>query len=197
MEAIVRAATNERWPARITAVIANKPNAVGLARAASLRIRTAVVDHKLFNDRDSFEKVLANKIDHFDADLIILAGFTRILTSTFVKRYKNKILNIHPSLLPSFKGVNTHQRALNSGVVIHGATVHFVNSELDSGTIIAQGAVPVRTGDDVNMLEKRVLAIEHKLYPLAISWFVNDYLHFDGTRVSVLKNEHRWIFLEK
>lgn len=197
MKAIIKAAAKEQWPARITAVISNRPNAAGLKYAESLKIRASVVDHQLFDDRNAFDEALANEIDRFGADLIILAGFIRILTPTFVRRYERKILNIHPSLLPSFKGINTHQRVLDAGVVIHGATVHFINSKLDSGAIIAQGAIPVQIGDDANTLAKRVLAVEHNLYPLVIRWFVNNNLHFDGTRVSVPKNERRWIFSEK
>lgn len=158
MEAIIRACAQERWPAEVAAVIANRPDAAGLAIAASHGIATAVVDHRSFDGRDSFDAALAAEIDRFAPDLVILSGFMRILSPAFVERYEGRMLNIHPSLLPSFKGVHTHQQALDAGVALHGATVHFVIPELDSGAIVAQAAVPVRTGDDAAALARRVLA---------------------------------------
>ncbi|WP_310714719.1 phosphoribosylglycinamide formyltransferase, partial [Burkholderia multivorans] len=172
MEAIVRACAHERWPAEVAAVIANRPDAAGLAFAASHGIATAVVDHRSFDGRDSFDAALAAEIDRFAPDLVVLAGFMRILTPEFVRRYEGRLLNIHPSLLPSFKGIRTHQQALDAGVALHGATVHFVIPELDSGAIVAQGAVPVRAGGDAAALAQRVLAVEHVLYPRAVRWFV-------------------------
>jgi len=197
MEAIVRACAQEQWPARIAAVIANRPDAAGLAFAASHGIATAVVDHRAFDGRDSFDAALAAEVDRFGADLVILAGFMRILTPAFVKRYEGRMLNIHPSLLPSFKGIHTHQQALDAGVALHGATVHFVIPELDSGAIVAQGAVPVRTGDDAAALAKRVLAVEHVLYPRAVRWFVDGRLRLEAGRAVVAPDEARWIFADE
>ncbi len=197
MEAIVRACAQEQWPARIAAVIANRPDAAGLAFAASHGIATAVVDHRAFDGRDSFDAALAAEVDRFGADLVILAGFMRILTPAFVKRYEGRMLNIHPSLLPSFKGIHTHQQALDAGVALHGATVHFVIPELDSGAIVAQGAVPVRAGDDAAALSKRVLAVEHVLYPRAVRWFVDGRLRLEAGRAVVAPDEARWIFADE
>ncbi|MBJ9614718.1 phosphoribosylglycinamide formyltransferase [Burkholderia multivorans] len=197
MEAIVRACMHERWPAEVAAVIANRPDAAGLAFAASHGIATAVVDHRSFDGRDSFDAALAAEIDRFAPDLVVLAGFMRILTPEFVRRYEGRLLNIHPSLLPSFKGIRTHQQALDAGVALHGATVHFVIPELDSGAIVAQGAVPVRAGDDAAALAQRVLAVEHVLYPRAVRWFVEGRLRLEGDRAIVAPEEARWIFADQ
>ena len=197
MEAIVRACARERWPAQVAAVIANRPDAAGLAFAASHGIATAVVDHRSFDGRDSFDAALADEIDRFAPDLVILAGFMRILTPAFVRRYEGRMLNIHPSLLPSFKGIHTHQAALDAGVALHGATVHFVIPELDSGAIVAQGALPVRAGDDAAALAQRVLALEHVLYPRAVRWFVDGRLRLDAGRAVVEPDEARWIFSDE
>src|ERR1700744_5320342 len=147
MEAVVRACASEGWPAQIAAVIANRPDAAGLAFAASHGIVTAVVDHRQFPDRDSFDAALAEQIDAFAPDLVVLAGFMRVLTSRFVAHYAGRMLNVHPSLLPSFPGLKTHQQALDAGVRLHGASVHFVTSQLDHGPIVVQSAVPVVAGD--------------------------------------------------
>lgn len=197
MEAIVRACAQERWPAQVAAVIANRPDAAGLAFAALHGIATAVVDHRSFDGRDSFDAALADEIDRFAPDLVILAGFMRILTPAFVRRYEGRMLNIHPSLLPSFKGIHTHQAALDAGCALHGATVHFVIPELDSGAIVAQGAVPVRAGDDAAALAQRVLALEHVLYPRAVRWFVDGRLRLDAGRAVVAPEEARWIFSDE
>ncbi|MCA8322161.1 phosphoribosylglycinamide formyltransferase [Burkholderia cepacia] len=197
MEAIVRACAQERWPAEIAAVIANRPDAAGLAFAASHGVATAVVDHRSFDGRDSFDAALAAEIDRFAPDLVVLAGFMRILTPAFVRRYEGRLLNIHPSLLPSFKGIHTHQQALDAGVALHGASVHFVIPELDSGAIVAQGAVPVRAGDDAAALAQRVLAVEHVLYPRAVRWFVEGRLRLENGRAVVAPEEARWIFADQ
>lgn len=197
MEAIIRACAQERWPAEVDAVIANRPDAAGLAIAASHGIATAVVDHRSFDGRDSFDAALAAEIDRFAPDLVILSGFMRILSPAFVERYEGRMLNIHPSLLPSFKGVHTHQQALDAGVALHGATVHFVIPELDSGAIVAQAAVPVRTGDDADALARRVLAAEHVLYPRAVRWFVEGRLRLEAGRAVVAPDEARLIFAEE
>ncbi|HGL4257667.1 phosphoribosylglycinamide formyltransferase [Burkholderia dolosa] len=197
MEAIVRACERERWPAEVAAVIANRPDAAGLAFAASHGVATAVVDHRSFDGRDSFDAALAAEIDRFAPDLVVLAGFMRILTPAFVRRYEGRLLNIHPSLLPSFKGIHTHQQALDAGVALHGASVHFVIPELDSGAIVAQAAVPVRAGDDAAALAERVLAVEHVLYPRAVRWFVEGRLRLEDGRAIVAPGEARWIFADQ
>ncbi|MFM0174182.1 phosphoribosylglycinamide formyltransferase [Paraburkholderia sediminicola] len=194
MEAIVRACSDEAWPAQVAAVIANRPDAAGLAFAASHGIATAVVDHRQFPDRDSFDAALAKEIDSFEPDLVVLAGFMRVLTTGFVDHYAGRMLNVHPSLLPSFPGLKTHQQALDAGVRLHGASVHFVTSQLDHGPIVAQSAVPVETGDTPAMLAERVLATEHIIYPRAVRWFVEGRLALDGLRVTLTPPEPQWLF---
>ncbi|WP_028200858.1 phosphoribosylglycinamide formyltransferase [Burkholderia pseudomallei] len=196
MEAIVRACAREGWPAEVAAVISNRPGAAGLEFAASHGIATAVVDHRTFDGRDSFDAALAAEIDRFAPDLVVLAGFMRILTPAFVAKYEGRMLNIHPSLLPSFKGIHTHQQALDAGVALHGASVHFVIPELDSGAIVAQAAVPVVAGDDADALAARVLAAEHTLYPRAVRWFVEGKLRLDAGRAIVAPDEARWLFAD-
>ncbi|HEY2608980.1 MAG TPA: phosphoribosylglycinamide formyltransferase [Paraburkholderia sp.] len=194
MEAIVRACSDEGWPAQVAAVIANRPDAAGLTFAASHGIATAVVDHRQFPDRDSFDAALAKEIDGFAPDLVVLAGFMRVLTDGFVDRYAGRMLNVHPSLLPSFPGLKTHQQALDAGVRLHGASVHFVTSRLDHGPIVAQVAVPVETGDTPATLAQRVLATEHIIYPRAVRWFVEGRLALDGLRVTLTPPEPQWLF---
>ncbi|KFX63511.1 phosphoribosylglycinamide formyltransferase [Paraburkholderia fungorum] len=194
MEAIVRACADEGWPAQVAAVIANRPDAAGLAFAASHGIATAVVDHRQFPDRESFDAALARQIDSFVPDLVVLAGFMRVLTAGFVDRYAGRMLNVHPSLLPSFPGLKTHQQALDAGVRLHGASVHFVTSQLDHGPIVAQAAVPVEAGDTPAMLAERVLATEHIIYPRAVRWFVEGRLALDGLRVTLTPPEPQWLF---
>ncbi|AJZ58282.1 phosphoribosylglycinamide formyltransferase [Paraburkholderia fungorum] len=194
MEAIVRACADEGWPAQVAAVIANRPDAAGLAFAASHGIATAVVDHRQFPDRESFDAALARQIDSFAPDLVVLAGFMRVLTPGFVDRYAGRMLNVHPSLLPSFPGLKTHQQALDAGVRLHGASVHFVTSQLDHGPIVAQAAVPVEAGDTPAMLAERVLATEHIIYPRAVRWFVEGRLALDDLRVTLTPPEPQWLF---
>ncbi|MBN3802236.1 phosphoribosylglycinamide formyltransferase [Paraburkholderia sp. Ac-20336] len=194
MEAIVRACASEGWPARVAAVIANRPDAAGLAFAASHGIATAVVDHRQFPDRDSFDAALAEQIDAFAPDLVLLAGFMRVLTARFVDHYAGRMLNVHPSLLPSFAGLKTHQQALDAGVRFHGASVHFVTSQLDHGPIVAQSAVPVVAGDTAETLAARVLTTEHIIYPRAARWFVEGRLALDGLRVTLTPPEPQWLF---
>ncbi|WP_233802987.1 phosphoribosylglycinamide formyltransferase [Paraburkholderia sp. HP33-1] len=194
MEAIVRACASEGWPARVAAVIANRPDAAGLAFAASHGIATAVVDHRQFPDRDSFDAALAEQIDAFAPDLVVLAGFMRVLTARFVDHYAGRMLNVHPSLLPSFPGLKTHQQALDAGVRLHGASVHFVTSKLDHGPIVVQSAVPVEAGDTAETLAARVLATEHIIYPRAVRWFVEGRLALDGSRVTLTPSEPQWLF---
>lgn len=168
-------------PANVAAVIANRPEAAGLETARARGIPVRLVDHRHYADRAAFDAALAETIDAFAPDLVVLAGFMRILTSDFVQRYRGRMLNIHPSLLPLFTGLHTHRRALEAGVRVHGCTVHFVTPELDHGPIVIQAAVPVLDGDDEPALASRVLAQEHVIYPLAIRWFVEGRLHLlDG-----------------
>lgn len=186
MLAIARACTEERWPARVVGVIGNRPGAEGLARAAELGLPVRVLDHREHPDRETFDTVLAGEIDALAPDLVVLAGFMRILTDGFVRRYSGRMLNIHPSLLPAFPGLATHRRALAAGVRVHGSTVHFVGAELDDGPILAQAAVEVRDDDTEQTLEARVLEAEHRLYPMAVRWFVEDRLEVRGRRVRLL-----------
>jgi len=163
-------------PARIAAVVSNRPDAKGLDYARDRAIPIEVVDHKAFASRAAFDAALAEAIDRYAPDLVVLAGFMRVLTESFVRRYDGRLLNIHPSLLPSFPGLHTHERALEAGVKVHGATVHFVTADLDHGPIVVQAAVPVRAGDDADELAARVLRQEHVIYPRAVRWFLEDRL---------------------
>lgn len=181
MLSILEAAAAGELPAKVAAVIANRPEAAGLAAARARGIPAYVVDHLRYADRAAFDAALAEMIDAFTPDLVALAGFMRILTPDFVQRYHGRMLNIHPSLLPSFTGLHTHRRALKTGVRVHGCTVHFVTPELDHGPIVIQAAVPVLDGDDESALAARVLAQEHVIYPRAIRWFIEGRLRlFDG-----------------
>jgi phosphoribosylglycinamide formyltransferase-1 len=183
MEAIVQRCREEGWPAEVVAVIANKAGAGGLAFAAAHGIATAVVDHKAHATREAFDAALAAAIDAHAPDLVVLAGFMRILGAEFVRRYEGRLLNIHPSLLPAFPGLHTHRRALEAGCKAVGATVHFVTPELDHGPIVMQSVVPVLAGDDEETLSARVLATEHVIYPLSVRWFVEGRLLVEDGRV--------------
>ncbi|MBG7622514.1 phosphoribosylglycinamide formyltransferase [Herbaspirillum sp. AP02] len=183
MEAIVRAAQAERWPARIAAVISNRADASGLEFAAQHGIATAVIANRDYPTRDLFDAALRDCIDAFAPDLVVLAGFMRILTAPFVDHYQGRMLNIHPSLLPSFPGLATHRQALAAGVKLHGATVHFVTPDLDHGPIVAQAAVPVLEDDSEETLAQRVLEQEHAIYPRAVRWFVEGRLTLEAARV--------------
>lgn len=186
MASIAQACVAERWPARIVAVIGSRPHSEGLARAAELGLKTRLVDHGAHAGREAFDAALSNEIDTQSPDLIVLAGFMRVLTDGFVRRYAGRLLNIHPSLLPAFPGLDTHRRALEAGVRVHGATVHFVGAEVDAGAIVAQAAVPVREDDTCETLAARVLEAEHRLYPMAVRWFVEGRLSLVGQRVRLL-----------
>ena len=179
MEAIVQRCAAEGWPARVAAVISNRAEAGGLQFAAAQGIATAVVSHKAYVTREAFDKALAAAIDAFRPDLLVLAGFMRILGEAFVLRYEGRMLNIHPSLLPAFPGLHTHQRALEAGCKLAGATVHFVTPQLDHGPIVMQSMVPVKPGDDADALAARVLSTEHQIYPRAVRWFVEDALRIE------------------
>jgi phosphoribosylglycinamide formyltransferase-1 len=164
----------------IRAVISNRPQAAGLLYAQQAKIATEVIDHKQFDSRAEFDKALQIRIDHYQPQLVVLAGFMRILTSEFVTHYQGHLLNIHPSLLPAFKGLHTHQRVLESGKKEHGATVHFVTAEMDTGPSIIQAHVPVLSNDDEETLAARVLQEEHRIYPQAIHWFAAGRLQLYG-----------------
>lgn len=161
----------------IKAVISNRPNVMGLTRAKNAGISTVTLDHKHFGSREAFDEELAASIDRYQPDLIVLAGFMRILTPEFVRRYQGKMLNIHPSLLPKFQGLHTHKRALEANDSIHGVTVHFVTEELDGGPPVIQAVVPVFENDTEDTLAKRVQMQEHKIYPKAVDWFASGRLH--------------------
>jgi phosphoribosylglycinamide formyltransferase-1 len=183
MEAIVRACVAEGWDARVAAVISNRADAAGLDFAAGQGIATAVVDHRTYPSREAFDAELARTIDPYAPDVIALAGFMRILTDAFVARYSGRLVNVHPSLLPAFPGLHTHERALEAGCKLAGATVHFVTATLDHGPIIAQAVVPVLAGDTPDRLAARVLECEHVLYPRALRWLVGGQLAVDEAGV--------------
>lgn len=169
MAALIAAAQAADYPAEIALVLANRPDAKGLGVAQDARLTTAIVDHTRFGkDREAFERALQAELEAQAIDIVCLAGFMRLLTPWFVSRWQGRLINIHPALLPAFKGLDTHERALAAGVKIHGATVHFVVPEMDSGPVIAQGAIAVRDDDTAETLAARVLAIEHTIYPLAL-----------------------------
>jgi phosphoribosylglycinamide formyltransferase-1 len=189
MEAIVQRCAAEAWPARVAAVISNRADAAGLQFAQSHGIPTAVVAHQAFAAREAFDATLAETIDGFAPDLVVLAGFMRILGADFVRRYEGRLLNIHPSLLPMLPGLHTHQRASDAGCKLAGATVHFVTPELDHGPIVLQSVVPVLADDNSDLLTARVLATEHRIYPQAVRWFVEGRLHIESGVVRQLGGE--------
>lgn len=193
MQAIVERCAEEGWPARVVGVASNRADAAGLAWAAERGIAVAAVDHKAFATREDFDTELARVIDLWRPDLVVLAGFMRILGAAFVRRYEGRMINVHPSLLPAFTGLHTHRRAIEAGCKLAGATVHFVTAELDHGPIIAQAMVPVLPGDDEAALSARVLVQEHRLYPLAVRWFVEGRLRIDGQVVVHMDGEPQLI----
>ena len=183
MEAIVQRCAAEGWPARVAAVIANRADAAGLHFAAAQGITAQAVEHRSFAAREDFDDALAAAIDAHAPDLVVLAGFMRILGERFVRHYEGRLLNIHPSLLPLFPGLHTHQRAIDAGCKLAGATVHFVTPELDHGPIVIQSVVPLLAQDDAQALSQRVLETEHQIYPLAVRWFVDGALQLRNGRV--------------
>lgn len=185
MQSIVQACAAQAWPAEVAAVIANKADAAGLDWARDRGIATAVVPHREFPSRETFDAALAAQIDRYEPDYILLAGFMRVLTPGFVSRYTGRLINIHPSLLPAFPGLHTHAQALAVGVRAHGCTVHFVTPVLDHGPIIAQGVVPVREGDTAEQLAERVLRIEHQVYPAVAAWLAQDRVRLNDNLVDV------------
>jgi len=183
MVALIEAAKDKAYPAEIVVVISNDPAAEGLKRASAAGIRTAVVDHKPFGrNREAFEGALQRELEANRIEIICLAGFMRLLTPWFVRQWQGRLLNIHPALLPAFKGLDTHARALQAGAKEHGATVHFVVPEMDSGPIVTQASVPVHDGDTETMLAARVLAVEHQIYPYALKLVAEGRVQIDDGR---------------
>lgn len=185
LQAFLDAAADDACDYTVEAVISNKADAFGLTRAKNAGITTEVLSHRDFSDRESFDEAMIEVIDAYRPDLVILAGFMRILTPGFVRHYSGRLLNIHPSLLPKYQGLHTHQRALDAGDSEHGATVHFVTEELDGGPPIVQAAVAIEPGDTAEALAHRVLVQEHRIYPLAASWFAQGRLKMVGDRVEL------------
>jgi len=183
----LRALLDAKLDLDIRCVVSNRPDAPGLEIAHTQNIKYKIIDHRQYASRELFDAALANSIDRFAPDYVILAGFLRIFTNTFVLHYHQRMINIHPSLLPAFTGLDTHTRALAAGVKIHGCTVHFVTPDLDGGPIIIQAAVPVLPDDTKDSLAQRVLTEEHKIYPKAISWLISDRIHIYGDQV-LIKN---------
>jgi len=186
MQAIIDAVDRGALAVDIRAVISNRPDAAGLQRATDAGITTAVVDHTLYADRLAFDQALQACIDRYQPGLVILAGFMRILSADFVAHYRGRMLNIHPSLLPDFPGLNTHQRVLDAGCTQHGASIHFVTADIDGGPLVLQTRVPVHADDSADSLAARVLEQEHHLYPLAIRWFAEGRLTLDENGQALL-----------
>jgi phosphoribosylglycinamide formyltransferase-1 len=177
-------------PVKIALVLSNRPDALGLERAAKAGLKTEIVDHKAFQSREDFDVAMDREIRAAGAEFVVLAGFMRLLSPQFVTTWKDRLINIHPALLPSFPGLHTHKRALEAGVRFHGATVHFVRHETDTGPIIAQSVVAIRPEDTEDTLAARVLESEHRLYPLALRLIAEGQIHVEGERVIV--SGHAW-----
>ena len=185
LQAIIDDSRDAACPYVLRAVISNRPDAAGLERARRADVEAEVVDHKKFASRESFDAALIESIDRYDPGLVVLAGFMRILTPGFVDHYDGRLINIHPSLLPEFPGLDTHERAISSGAREHGASVHFVTADLDGGPLIVQGRVPILDGDDAETLAARVLEREHEILPVAIRWFAAGRLAIEGEHVLI------------
>ena len=183
LQAIIDAVADGQINASISAVISNRADAKGLDRARQQHIKAVIIDQNAYHDRASYDQALISEIDKYKPDLIVLAGFMRILSEEFISHFNNIILNIHPSLLPEFKGLHTHRRALEASKKTHGASVHFVSNELDSGPVVIQAEVPVLATDTEGSLAERVLQQEHVIYPMAISWYIDGRLEVNGNTV--------------
>lgn len=183
LDALLSAIQRHGWPIAVVAVISNRPNAPGLEIARAKGIATEVLDHTQFQNRKAFDAALAQKLETQSPDLVVLAGFMRLLTAEFCARFRNRLVNIHPSLLPAFKGLETHQQALDAGVRVHGCTVHLVTAELDHGPILAQAIVPVHPDDTAEVLAARVLKMEHEIYPTAIAAWLSGQLMIQDDRI--------------
>ena len=179
LQALIDASREPEYPAQVVAVISNKANAYGLQRAKTAEIPTAVLESKDYSDREAYDRALMQLIDSYQPDLIVLAGFMRILSDAFVEHYAGRMLNIHPSLLPRYKGLNTHQRVLEAGDTLHGASVHLVTPALDDGPVILQSSIEVLPDDTAESLAQRVHAVEHQIYPQVIRWFAEGRLRFE------------------
>ncbi len=198
LQAIIDAIKEQGLQAEVRAVISNNPDAYGLTRARNANIAAEVLDHRNFPSREAYDRELQLLIDRYQPDLVVLAGFMRILTEDFVNHYHGRMLNIHPSLLPKYQGLNTHQRVLEAGDNVHGVSVHFVTPELDGGPVILQAEIPVHPGDSPDDLAQRVHQQEHVIYPLVIRWFTEnrlalngDTVQFDGQPMSLEQRQHR------
>ena len=189
MQALVDYCSTTDAAAEITLVVSNVPDSVGLRRAHESGISTEVINHKPYSDRETFESVITKTLENHNIELICLAGFMRLLTSSFVDYWRDKLINIHPSLLPAFKGMNTHERALEAGVRFSGCTVHYVRAEMDAGPIIVQAAVPILPDDDPSILATRVLAAEHRCYPHALSLIARGKTQIVDEKVLIEGNE--------
>ncbi len=185
MQAIIEAAADPAYPAEIALVISNKQNAPALTLAEAAGIATHALPHKDFADRDSFDAAMTKLIAAAGCELVVLAGFMRLLSTSFCERWQDRLINIHPSLLPSFKGLDVHQRMIDAGVRFAGCTVHFVRPEMDTGPIIAQAVVPVHASDDADALAARILTQEHRIYPLAVQWIAEGRVRISGEVVRV------------
>lgn len=183
LQAIIDDINKYNVPAQIVAVISNKADAYGLTRARKADIPVEVIKHADYGTREAYDQALENKIDHYQAELVVLAGFMRILSDDFVNHYAGRMINIHPSLLPKYQGLNTHRRVLDAGDTEHGASVHFVTPKLDSGPLILQAKVPVLNGDSTNTLAHRVHDVEHKIYPQVVRWFAERHLSLQNDEV--------------
>lgn len=188
LQALIDACKLNDYPGEIVAVVSNKADAYGLERAKLANIPQLAIEHKNFSSRELYDQALVESIDVYQPDLVVLAGFMRILTPEFVQHYQGKLLNIHPSLLPKYQGLNTHQRALDAGDKEHGVSVHFVTEELDGGPVILQAKVPIFDGDDADDLASRVHEQEHRIYPLVVKWFCQKRLIMDNDKV-ILDNQ--------
>jgi phosphoribosylglycinamide formyltransferase-1 len=197
LQAIIDAIRAQQINGEIRAVISNRPDALGLQRARDAGIHAELLDHRDYDDRQAFDQALQAKIDRYEPRLVVLAGFMRILTEDLVNHYQGRMLNIHPSLLPAFPGLNTHQRVLDAGHTSHGVTVHFVTNELDSGPAVIQAVIPVNQDDTADSLARRIHQQEHIIYPMAIAWFADGRLAYRDNRVYLdgnpLDTPPRWI----
>ena len=185
LQAIIDAINNNELDAEIKAVISNQEDAFGLERAQQANIKTHVIDHRQYSDRESFDQAMIQIIDPLKPDLVILAGFMRILSDIFIDHYQHRLINIHPSLLPKYKGLNTHQQAIDNHDLVHGASVHYVSHELDSGPVVIQAEIPVLDTDDAESLARRVLKEEHKIFPMVIKLHAEGRLTFDKKQLNL------------
>jgi len=195
LAAILEAQQTRAWEAKVVNVICNRPDAAGIEVAEKFGVPVTIIDHKSFANRSLYDQALLEKTHNFEPDLVVLAGYMRILSSDFVQNFSGRLINIHPSLLPSFPGLNTHRAALAAGVKWHGATVHFVTEDLDVGPIIAQGIVPVLQNDTEETLASRVFVIEHLIYPQAIEWFIREQLVLEQGNVRVEPAQQQFFML--